>query len=89
MTKHYRQIFNSPLPKQNIKPIRRVGWGLLTLTIFFAIYKLDFGIGLATFFSALAFVGFLHIWLLSYFPKYLVPFAFLLPIVSGFFWVMN
>ncbi len=87
MTKHYRQIFNKPLAKQHIQPIRRTGWLLMAVAIILAIYNLDFGVGLATFFSALAFVGFIHVWLLSYAKQYLVPLALLMPFVSFWFLV--
>ncbi len=88
MSKHYRQIFNKPLAKQNIRPLRRAGWILISLTIIIAIYHLGFGVGLATFFGAVTFVGFIHIWLLSYAPKYLIPLAFLLPIISSLIYVI-
>ena len=82
MSKHYRDIFNKPLSKQSALFIKRAGWFFMTLSIVLAIYYLDFGVGLATFFSVLAVVGFIHVWLLSYAKQYLLPLAILMPILS-------
>jgi len=89
MTKHHQQIRNKKLEKHLTSPIRRTGWILMTLVIIMAIYILGFGVGLAIFFNALAVVAFIHVWLLSYAPKYLVPLAIIMPIISGISWATN
>ncbi len=86
MSKNYRQIRKKPLDKNHAKPMRQAGWLLMSSTIIFAIYQLEFGLGLAIFFNALAVVAFLHIWLLSYAPKYLIPLSIILPLASGIAW---
>lgn len=85
MTKHYQEIFNKQLTKKAFNSIRRVGWLLMALTIGLAIYYLDFGVGLATFFGVLSLVGLIHVWLLSYAKHFLIPLAILMPVVSFIF----
>lgn len=89
MTKHHAEIRHKKLEKHLAQPIRRTGWALISLSIIIAIYVLGFGVGLAIFFNALAVVAFIHVWLLSYAPKYLIPLAIIMPIVSGISWMAN
>lgn len=83
MRRHYEQIRQQPLSKTAVQPIRRAGWLLMATSLGMCFYHLGFGIGFATFFAIISFVGFAQIALLTYAPKTLIPLGLIMPLTSG------
>jgi len=89
MKRHHQQIREVSLDKSQINTIRYMGWSLLMVSLALCFYSFGFGVGLATFFAILSFVGFMQIGLMSYAPKSLLPLSIALPLSSGSFWLIG
>ena len=91
MDRHYAQIYAAPRSSRHrIRTMRTLGWMVLALSFVLAVLASGWAHGPLYWLGGLTIAGAaVGAWLLPYWPRALVPAAWLLPLLAAVVWILR